>query len=99
VIHSLADWYPLSVRFYKWGYSWLEMKELYVAKSKEYADKKQIDFQFLIDLAKAALGGGGGSDNDNYGLDTGDGLDDMTEEQETEMRLVLGDDFDTLYGN
>jgi hypothetical protein len=92
----LSEWNPVSVRYYKWGYSWLEIKDLYIAKNKDFVEKKQIDYQFLIDLAKAALGGGG--KDETFGLDTGEGIEEMTPEQEAAMREALGEDFSRIYG-
>lgn len=97
MLHSLAEWNPLSVLYYKWSYSWEEIKTLYVAKSKDYAKKKQIDYQFLIDLAQAALGGGKKQEGE-YGMDTGEGIEEITPEQEAALREALGDeDFERMY--
>lgn len=56
-----------------------------------------MDYQFLTDLACAALGGK--KQEGVYELDSGDGLDTMTPEQEAELREALGEDFDKVYGN
>lgn len=95
MLHSLAEWNPLSVRYYKWSYSWDELKNLYIAKSKEYAQKRQQDYKFLLELTSAALGGG--KKDGEIGLDDGQGIEEMTEEQEANMRAMLGDDFDRVY--
>lgn len=86
------------MRYYKWGYSWNEIKGLYIAKEKDRAKRRQVDYEFLIELASAALGSGKKSDG-SYDLDSGEGLENMTEEQEAELRLALGDDFDKIYGS
>lgn len=86
------------MRYYKWGYSWPELKELFKAKNKEYAQKKEMDYKFLIELTTAALGGKGKKDGE-IGKDTGEGLEEMTEEQEAALRLALGEDFDKIYGS
>jgi hypothetical protein len=93
---SLSDFNPLTYLYYIWGYSWNEILSYYKQKNKEYVDKRKVDFDFMIQLAKAALGSGSGEDG--YTLDTGEGIEDMTDEQEAELRLALGDDFDKLYG-
>lgn len=96
MIHSLSDWNPLSVRYYKGSYCWDEMKELYIAKQKERAQSRNIDYQFLIDLASAALGGK--KSEEGIGLDTGEGAEDMTPEQEAMWREVLGDsEYERMY--
>ena len=82
--------------FYKWGYSWDQIKLLYTARAKDWADKKQIDYQFLVDLAGAALGSK--KPSGAVGLDNGEGIDELTEEKEAELRMSLGDDdFERLY--
>lgn len=73
------------------------MKGLFEAKCKEYAEKKEIDYQFLVDLATAALGGG--KKEDELLLDDGEGLDEITPEQEEALRAALGSDYDKLYSN
>ena len=85
----------MSVLYYKWSYSLDEIKDLYAAKSREYSHKKKIDFKFLIDLAKAALGGGGKS-SDAIPLDDGTGVAERTDEQDAAMREMLGDDYDRV---
>ena len=97
MIHRLALWNPLSVLYYKWGYSWKELQDLYVAQCQEYAERRTIDYEFLVELASAALGGGK-SDEHTVDLDGGEGLEDMTPEQEEALRAALGADFDKLYG-
>lgn len=49
-----------------------------------------------MELTSAALGGG--KKEDEVGLDTGEGMDELTEEQIAEMKIMLGDDFDRIYG-
>lgn len=97
MISSLADWNPLSVLYYKWGYSLEELKDMYAAKSREYSYKKKLDYKFLIDLTKAALGGGGKS-SDDVPLDDGTGIAERTEEQDSAMREMLGDDYSRVVG-
>lgn len=85
------------MRHYKWGYSWEEIKSLYIAKETDRAKKRQVDYEFLIDLASAALGGK--ANTDSYDLDSGEGINDMTEDQEKALREALGEDFEKIYGN
>ena len=97
-MHLLAEFNPLSVIYYKWNYSWDEIKRLYQVKTKDWASKRKLDYEFLIDLASAALGGKKKGEGE-YGLDEGDGLDEMTPEQEQDWREILGDaEFERLYG-
>lgn len=63
-----------------------------MAKSKEYAEKKSYDYEFLTELATAAFGGGNSTEG-AVGLDDGEGVDEMTDDQEAAMRLMLGDDY------
>ena len=48
-----------------------------------------------MELTSAALGGG--KKEDEVGLDTGEGMDELTEEQIAEMKIMLGEDFARLY--
>lgn len=82
--------------YYKWNYSWDQIKTLYTARAKDWANKKKIDYQFLVDLASAALGS---KKNDRaIGMDDGSVEEELTEEQEAELRMSLGDaDFERLY--
>lgn len=49
-----------------------------------------------MDLVSAALGGGGAKDE--VGLDTGEGLDELTDEQLQQLKEVLGEkDFAAMY--
>jgi hypothetical protein len=74
------------------------LEDLYLAKMKELVQLKSADYKFLIELASAALGGKSKKGDGQYELDDGEGLDEMTPEQEAELRQALGDDFDKLYG-
>ena len=58
---------------------------------------RNIDYQFLVDLASAALGGKK-NDDASFGMDTGEGADEMTDDQEAALRAALGEDFDGIYG-
>lgn len=96
MIHSLSDWNPLSVKYYKWCYSLDELKELFKQKSADYVEKKKVDFDFLVQLATAALGG---KQKDTFGEDTGEGVHERTEEQDAAMRAMLGEDYDRVVGS
>jgi hypothetical protein len=97
VIHRLANWNADAVQTYKWRYSWPELKRLYIGKQQEYAELKQIDYQFLVELASAALGGG--KKEGDYGVLEDDAFDELTEEQEKQWREVLGDaEFERKFG-
>lgn len=83
---------------YGWNYSWLQIKELYIQKSKEKSEQLQVLCSFLVDLTQAAFGGGK-SDNE-ITTDSGDGVEDLEPEQLEEMKIMLGDeDFNRLYGH
>lgn len=92
---ELAEWNPESALFYRWNYSWTELLKFINRKYKIYAERKRTDFDFLVKLAEWCFGG---SSDESYDVDTGEGIEDMTEEQEAALRLALGEDFDKLYG-
>jgi len=60
-------------------------------------EKRSVDYDFLVQLATAALGGK--SSEEQVGVDTGEGIEEMTAEQEANLRAMLGADFNTDYGN
>ena len=91
MIHSLANYTPTEVRFYRWNYSWPQIKELYLQKQKEVADLEKVRFDFLVELASAALGGGKSGDENEIGMDDGN-LDEVSPEQITELRMMLGEE-------
>lgn len=72
------------------------MRELYIQKNKEVAQRTNAFCEFLVNLATAMAGGGGNSDNE-VGLDTGDGMDEMTDDQIEMWKSILGDDFAKQY--
>lgn len=80
---------------YGWNYSWPQIKELYIQKNKEYAEKTNAFCSFLVELTSAAMGGG--KKENEVGLDDGD-LGDISDENLAELRAMLGDeDFCRLY--
>lgn len=81
------------MRLYKWGYSWEEILALYKVKVAEYVDRRSQDYEFLVKLAKAALGG---KDDNQVGLDTGDGLEERDASQDEALKAMLGDDYDRV---
>lgn len=78
--------------YYRWGYSWGEILKLYKSKQSEWVQKRSADYDFLVSLAKAALGGKSSS-GDEVGLDDGEGIDEMSEEDMAGLKLALGKDF------
>lgn len=40
---------------------------------------------------------GGSSEEGTYDIDDGEGIEEMTPEQEAEMREMLGEDYDRIY--
>ena len=85
------------MKHYKWGYSWSEIKHYYIQKSKETAERTNAFCSFLVELTASALGSGK-KDEEEVGLDTGEGMEQMTDEQLANLRAVLGDaDFVKMY--
>jgi len=66
-----------------------------VQKSKEYSEKVGALCTFAVDLVSAIYGGK--KEEGEIGLDTGEGMDDLTDEQIAEMKIMLGPDFNRLY--
>lgn len=95
MILELAEWSVDNALLYRWSFSWTEILKFYQRKQKIYADRKQVDFDFLCKLAQAALGGK--SEEGTVELDSGDGLDEVSEDQEAALRAALGDDYDKIY--
>lgn len=86
------------VRFYKWNYGWQQIKALYIQKQKEESDKTNQFCEFLVELTSAAFGGGKSDNPDEVGLDTGEGSDEMSEEDQARMIATLGEkDFYNLF--
>lgn len=74
------------------------MKELFIIKNKEQNDRLQALCEFLVELTSAAFGGK--SSSEEIGMDTGEGVEDMTEEQLEMWKEVLGaEEFQRLYGD
>jgi len=42
---------------------------------------------------------GGGGSSESVEVDSGEGLDEITDDQEALLRAALGDDYDTMYGD
>ena len=97
-MHELAEYSPLSVIYYRWGYSWKEILNLYKAKQKSYYLKRSADYEFLISLTTSALGGKSES-KDSIGQDDGSGIDEMSIEKFNDMKEMLGTDFIAMYGD
>lgn len=94
MLHSLAEWNPDSVLRYKWGYALSDILDLFKVKMTQYAELRRQDYEFLVELAKAALGGG--TKEGEYALDSGEGLEDLSDEQAALLREALGDDYDRV---
>jgi hypothetical protein len=71
------------------------MKKLYILKNKEQNDRMQTFCTFLVELVSAVYGGK--KSDDEVGLDDGEGIDELTDEQIEQMKAMLGDDFAKLY--
>jgi len=81
---------------YGWNYSWPQIKDLYIQKNKEVSERTSTFCTFLVDLVGAIYGSK--KEDGEIGQDTGDGLDDLTDEQIAEMKIMLGsEDFNRLY--
>lgn len=93
---SLSDFSPSRYRQFIWGYSWDELKKFYIQKNKEDNTQLQSLCSFLVDLVGAVYGSK--KSDGEVGLDDGEGMEDLTDEQIAEMKIMLGDDdFNRLY--
>jgi hypothetical protein len=84
------------VLLYRWNYSWKEIKKLYSRKQKIYLERREVDYEFIVKIAQACMGGGK-SDDGAVGLDDGSMLEEMSDEQIADMKEMLGEDFAKLY--
>jgi len=85
---------------YKWGYSWPEIKNLYIARKKDEAERLNSLCTFLVDLTQAALGGGKSDNPDEIGLADDTGKDEMSDEQIEMWRGILTpEEFQAQYGD
>ncbi len=75
---------------YRWSYSWDEIKKLYIQQQREIADRTNAFCEFLVELTSAAFGGGS-KDSEEYTLDTGEGMDEMSDEQIQKWKDILGE--------
>lgn len=57
---------------------------------------REQGYKFLVDLASAALGGKSSSEGE-VGLDSGEGMEEMSEEDLAAMKLMLGKDFNKQF--
>jgi hypothetical protein len=64
---------------------------------KIYLERREVDYEFIVKIAQACMGGK--SEEGTVGLDDGSMIDEMSEEQIADMRDMLGDDFDRIYGD
>jgi hypothetical protein len=71
--------------------------KFYKRKNTIFYENKKLDFEFLRNLAQACMGGGGSSES--VDVDSGEGLEEITDDQEALLRAALGDDYDTMYGD
>ena len=92
---SLSDFSPSSYRQFIWGYSWEELKKFYIQKNKEDNQQLQSLCTFLVELVSAIYGGK--KSEDEIGLDTGEGMDELSDEQIESMKAMLGEDFTRMY--
>lgn len=74
------------------------MLDLYKSKQKNWAKIKQTDYEFLIQLTTAALGGKSGKGEDEVGMDDGNGIEYMDLESFNNLKAMLGNDFAKVYG-
>lgn len=98
IIISLSNFNPKVAKYYRWNYSWNQMKELFILKNKEQNDRLQALCSFLVELTSAAFGGK--SSSEDVGMDNGEGAEEMTDEQLEMWKQVLGEaEFEKLYGD
>jgi len=85
------------VRFYRWNYAWQTIKGLYIQKQHEIADRTNAFCEFLVELVSAAVGGGKGS-KEEVTLDTGEFMEELTDEQIAEWKNLMGEqEFARMY--
>jgi len=94
----LANWSPEQALYYKWSYSYNEIIKFYQRKCKIYYDRFNLAVEIAVDIVSAALGGKKKKTEGEVGIDSGDGLEELTEDQEAALREALGEDFDKIYG-
>lgn len=97
MLHSLSEWNPLTVLYYKWGYSYEEIAKYYKAKTKEYMTKREADYKFILDVVGAVFGSK--KSESEIHKDDGAGIDTRTDEQDAAMREMLGDDYTNVVGS
>lgn len=86
------------VLHWKWGHDWPEIRKAFIQKQKEQIDRTNAFCKFLIELTQAAFGGK--KSEEEIGLDSGEGIDELSDEQLENLRNVLGEaDFQTMYGH
>ena len=96
---SLAEYNPESFLYFGWGYSFKEILKFYKAKQKEYYDKRSADYEFLVSLASAALGGKSSEKSaDSMGSDDGSGIESMELVDFNNLKKCLGADFEKQFG-
>lgn len=98
MILELANWSPEQALWYKWGYSYKEIIKFYQRKNKIFSDRFNLAVEIAVDIVSAALGGKKKKSEDEVNIDSGEGIEEMTEEQEAALREALGEDFDKIYG-
>lgn len=81
-------------------YSFDELIKFYNRKQKIYFDRTSANYDFLVQLTQVALGGGKRQSTEGEieaSLDNGEGIDELTDEQISNLKQVLGKDFASLY--
>ena len=67
-------------------------------QNKERIERTNQFAEFLVQLVSSALGGGKSGDSEEIGLDTGEGMDELSDEQIQMWKNILGpDDFAKQY--
>lgn len=94
---DLVDYRPLEFLSLQWMFSLDEILKFYKQKKKDYFEKRKTDFQFLMDLASACLGG---KKADSYNVAGEEGFDEMDDETFDMWRDILGErEFYDTYKN
>lgn len=87
----------MCIRFYKWNYGWDQLKELYIQKNKERAERTNQFCEFIVSIVNNIYGDGSKTEGDVQ-VDTGEGMDELSDEEIQMWKETLGEkEFALMY--